>query len=306
MRAITVSAAGSPPAPSDVRRPEPGPGEVLVRVQSASLNGFDAATVSGMLTGLMEHRYPLVPGKDFAGVVEAVGEGATRFGVGDAVLGVVMRPYIGDGSLAELVAVHEQSGITAIPDGMDVTAAGALGLAGTAALDSLAAVAPHRGETLLVVGATGGVGAIAVQYAAASGAVVIATARPGAEEAVVRELGAHHVVDPAGDLPAQVRALAPDGVDAALHLAGDLAEVVSLTAPAGRVASTLVFGPDHDPKVTPIYADPTPATLERLAADATAGRIRVPIRHTYALDDVPQAMADFTAGTIGKLAVRVP
>src|SRR4051794_15557394 len=128
MRAIVLSGPGAALAASDVPAPHPRPGEVLVRVRASSLNGFDAATMSGMLAGLMEHRYPLVPGKDFAGTVEAVGDGATRFGVGDPVLGVVMRPYIGDGSFAELVALGEEYAITGIPQGLDVRVAGALGL----------------------------------------------------------------------------------------------------------------------------------------------------------------------------------
>lgn len=113
------------------------------------------------------------------------------------------------------------------------------------------------------------------------------------------------MVDHAGDLTAQIRVIAPDGVDAALHFAGDLAAVLTFIGPKGRVASTLVFGPNHDPAVTPIIADHTSSTLDRLAADAAGGRIRVPISRTYALDEIPEAMADFTAGTLGKLAVSV-
>jgi len=131
-----------------------------------------------------------------------------------------------------------------------VAAAGALGLAGTAALDAVQAVAPRSGEAVLISGATGGVGAIAIQYAVAAGARVIATAQPGPEADFVRDLGADHVVDYTGDLAAQVRAVAPDGVAAAVHLAGDGAQVAGLLADGGRMASTLGYGPDQHPGAT--------------------------------------------------------
>ncbi|WP_220137789.1 alcohol dehydrogenase catalytic domain-containing protein [Streptomyces himalayensis] len=122
------------------------------------MNGFDIATAAGYLQGMMEHRFPLVVGKDFAGTVEALGEGVDGFAVGDAVFGVAMKPYLGTGALAEYVFASAAYGVTRIPAGLAVPDAGALGLAGTAALDSLNAVAPAEGETVLVSGATGGVG----------------------------------------------------------------------------------------------------------------------------------------------------
>ncbi|MGP3921094.1 alcohol dehydrogenase catalytic domain-containing protein [Nonomuraea sp. 10N515B] len=180
---------------------------MLVRVQASSLNGFDVSVVAGRWAGMMEHRFPVVLGMDFAGTVAAVGESVTRFAVGDPVFGVVAKAFLGDGGFGEYVVVGEQHGVTVRPDGADVAAAGALGLAGTAAVDALDAVAPQAGETVLISGATGEVGAIAIQYAAAAGAKVIATAGPGAGTDFVRGLGATDVVDHTGDLAAQVRAI---------------------------------------------------------------------------------------------------
>ena len=305
MRAIAVHDYGTPPVLSDVPKPTPGPGEVLVRVRASSINGFDVAVAAGMLKGMMEHRFPVVLGKDFAGVVEALGEGASRFGPGDEVFGAVMKPFLGDGGLGEYLVVGEQYGITRVPGGLDLQAAGALGLAGSAALDTIAAVAPAPGDYVLISGATGGVGAIAVQYAKAAGAIVIATARPGAEEEFVRGLGAAHTVDYGGDLTAQVRAIAPDGVTAVAHLAGDAGRLAGLLAAGGRLASTLGFGPEQHPAAVAVMASPEAATLDRLAADAAGGRLRVPITRTYTLEEAPQALADFAAGSLGKLAVTV-
>ena len=305
MRAVVVSEPGAKPAPTEVPTPQPGAGEVLVRVQASSVNGFDLSVAAGHVVGMMEHRYPLVLGKDFAGTVEAVGDAVTRFAVGDTVFGVVTKPYLGDGGFGEYVTVPEQIGITTLPEAADVAAAGALGLAGTAAADALDAVAPQHGETVLISGATGGVGAIAIQYAAAAGARVIATARPGAETEFVRGLGATDVVDYTGDLPAQVRAITPGGVDVAVHLAGDGATVAGLLTEKGRLASTIGFGADQHPAATFIMANPTADTLDRLAADLAAGRLTVPVARSYPLADVPAAFADFATGTLGKIAIVV-
>lgn len=305
MKAIVTSDQGSHPRLAEVPTPQPGPGEVLVKVQASSVNGFDTAVAAGYLTGMMEHRYPVVLGKDFAGTVEAVGDGVTDFTIGDAVFGVVTKPFLGDGGFGEYVTVLAEIGIAALPDGTDPAAAGALGLAGTAAADALAAVSPQAGETVLVSGATGGVGAIAIQYAAAAGARVIATARPGEEADFVCGLGAVETVDYTGDVAAQVRQITPDGVDVVLHLAGDGAALAQLLTDKGRLASTLGLGADQHPAATAIMATPSTATLDRLAADLAAGRLRVPIVRTYQLEEVPAAFGDFATGTLGKIAITV-
>src|SRR5438876_883040 len=142
MRAVTLDSVPATPAVGEVDLPRPEAGELLVKVAVSSVNGFDAATAAGYLQQLMEHRFPLVVGKDFAGTVEALGEGVEGFGVGEAVFGVVMKPFLGTGSLAECVTVPAGYGVAAIPEGLAVRDAGALGLAGTAALDSVNAVAP--------------------------------------------------------------------------------------------------------------------------------------------------------------------
>jgi len=304
MRAIVLEDFSSPLRLMDVPTPAPGPDEVLVRVHASSLNGFDAAVAAGWLQGIMEHRFPVVMGKDFAGTVEATGDAVTRFAVGDTVFGVVMKPYVGDGGLAEYVTVSEQYGIAMVPNGLDLDDAGALGLAGTAARDTWAAVAPAGDTGVLISGATGGVGSIAVQYAAGAGARVIATARPGTATDFVRELGADHVVDYTAELDGQVREIAPDGVPAIIHLAGDLVQLAGLLAAGGRMSTALGFAGDQPEGVIAVNADPSTDILTRLAADA-ARDLRVPITRTYALADAPQALTDFTTGKLGKLAITI-
>jgi NADPH:quinone reductase-like Zn-dependent oxidoreductase len=294
---------------TELETPRPEAGELLVKVAASSLNGIDAATAAGYLQGMMEHRFPLVVGKDFAGTVEALGEGVDGFAVGDAVFGVVAKPYLGTGSLAQYVTVPAAYGVVPIPEGLSVWDAGALGLAGTAALDSLNAVALATDETVLISGATGGVGALAVQIAGTGGAKVIATARAGAEAEFVAGLtdAEVHLVDFTGDLEAQVRALAPGGVDTVVHLAGDGILLAGLLRPGGRLVSTAGFNPgaveDQDVTVHVLRADPNAQTLNALAEGAASGALRVPVTAVYPLEQAPDAFAAFGAGTLGKLAI---
>jgi NADPH:quinone reductase-like Zn-dependent oxidoreductase len=310
MRAFVLPDFERQPTLADIPMPEAKPGEVLVRVHAASVNGVDLSIASGQLQGMLEYRFPVVLGKDFAGTVEAVGTGVTGFAAGDRVFGVVSDPSpLSSRSFAEYLAVPAGPNLTRVPEGVDFATAGVLGLAGSAALQAVDAVAPAAGETVLISGATGGVGAYAVQLVAARGATVIATAMPGDEENFVRDLGASHAVDYTGDVAEQVREIRPGGVEAVLHFAGDGAALGELLVEGGRLASTLIMSPDQLPvpnaSVSGVFANPDAATLDRLAAEVAAGRLKTPIQRTYQLDKVGQAMADFAAGTRGNLAIAL-
>src|SRR3954449_10814222 len=190
MRAAALTEAGASPSVVDLEVPEPGEGEVRVRVQAASVNGFDLSVASGRVLVMMEHLFPLVLGKDFAGTVDAVGEGVDGYAVGDRVFGVVTKPALGDGSFGEYVTVPVAVGITHLPEQIDFAEGAALGLAGVAAVMAVDGAELQSGQTVLVAGAPGGVGNQAVQLAARAGATVIATASTPEEQALVRELGA--------------------------------------------------------------------------------------------------------------------
>ncbi|HEX5568329.1 MAG TPA: NADP-dependent oxidoreductase [Streptomyces sp.] len=314
MRALTLDSVPSAPAVTEVEAPRPEAGELLVSVAASSVNGFDAATAAGFFLGRREHRFPLVLGKDFVGTVEELGAGVVDFEPGDAVFGVVMKPFLGTGSLAEYVTVPADYGVAHLPAGLAATDAAALGLAGTAAWDGVTALAVRPGETVLISGASGGVGAFAVQYAAARGAKLLVTALPGPESDFVRQLAGTemHVLDYSGgtdDVAVQARRAAPQCVDAVLHLAGDGALLASLLRAGGRFVSTIGFGPESvgDPSVTAhaVMARPNRATLERLAADVIAGTIRVPVTAAYPLERAPEAFEAFTAGAMGKIVITM-
>ncbi len=310
VKAFVLPAFDVPPTMADLPTPEPQAGEVLVRVHAASVNGIDLSIASGRLQGMLEYEFPVVLGKDFAGTVEVVGAGVTGLAIGDRVFGVVSDPSpLSSRSFAEYLVVPAGPNLTRIPEGVDVTSAGVLGLAGAAALQAVDAIAPMAGETVLISGATGGVGAYAIQLVAARDATVIATARPGEDTEFVRALGASHSIDYTGDVQVQVRAIRPNGVDAVLHFAGDGAQFGAVLVPGGRLASTLIMSPEQLPlpnaRVSSIFASSDAATLDRLAAEVAAGRLKTPIQQTYTLDQVGEAFAAFGAGTRGKLAVSI-
>jgi NADPH:quinone reductase len=257
---------------------------------------------------MMEHRFPVVLGKDFAGTVEAVGPGVDTVQVGDRVFGVVTKADLGDGGFGEYVTAPAAFAAK-VPDGLDVATAGALGLAGTAAHDAVEALNVRDGETVLVAGATGGVGAVATQLLKARGAHVIATASTEDEVSFVLAHGADDTVDYRDDIVAGVNEKRPEGVDAVLHLAGNGVELAGLLAPGGRIASTLGITAEQvgrdDLTVTAVAASPTTETLDKLGAAVVDGSLRLPIEATYDLADVPQAFVAFGSGTLGKLAVRI-
>ncbi|HEY2812648.1 MAG TPA: NADP-dependent oxidoreductase [Acidimicrobiales bacterium] len=309
MRAIAIDDYTGPPTlHADLPVPQPAEGEIVVRIGASSVNGFDIAVAHGRLKGVMEHRFPVVLGRDYAGTVETVGLGVEHLAPGDEVLGVVMGSILGQGTFGEYVAAPAAFAARR-PDGLDVETAGGIGLAAATALNSLDAAMPSKGETVLISGATGGVGAHAVQLAAARGARVIATAGPGEEAKFVRDLGASDAVDHHGDLTAAVRSLSADGVDAVIHLAGDAVMLAALCKPGGRIASTIGLTAEQtgrdDIHVTAVMAMPTTATLEQLAAAVVDGTLRVPVQRTYELEATPQALEDFAGSKRGKLVIRI-
>jgi NADPH:quinone reductase-like Zn-dependent oxidoreductase len=303
MKAMAIDGFGDPPSLHDLPVPEPGEGEVLVRVRASSVNGLDVAVAGGYRPGMTEPHFPVVLGRDFAGTVEAAGPGVRSLLPGDAVFGVIAETMLGDGAFAEYAKAPEAH-TARVPAGLDLTTAGALGLAGTAALAAIDAVAPLAGERLLISGTTADVGRFAAQLAEASGAYVVATPRPDEADAYLRDLGARDTVD----LPLVVVALRGSGIHVVVHLAGDGLELADLLVPGARMTSPPGWPGDQVGRAvqaTPVRALPSTQILGRLAADVVDGQLTVPVQRTYALADVPRALADFEAGTRGKLAISV-
>lgn len=313
MKAYAIPSPDEPASLMTLPDPEVGPRYVRIAIRAASVNGFDVFQANGYLLAMMEHRFPAVIGRDFAGVVEATGADVTGVAVGDEVIGFVpSMPPLEHGSFAEQISASDLV-LATKPAGLDFDVAAALPLAGSAALDLLDAVDVKVGDTILIVGATGGVGTLAVQLAAQRGAVVIATARPD-EEAFVRDLGATHTVDySAGGVVEAVRALYPNGVTAVIDLVDQtdaLTEVGAVVRSGGRVATLLgaahieVFS-GRGVVASNVNAAPTVAKLRDLAERVASGQLRVVIQDVHPLDRAAEAIAAFQAGTRGKLVLQV-
>jgi len=315
MRAITLDGFDSVPALRQLPDPEiSAPDQVLVRVHAASINPFDRMVAAGALKGMMEHQFPVILGRDLAGVVEAVGPAVTRYAVGDEVFGFVGGMVLHDGSFADYFLSPEDTFIARKPARLDFLQAAALPVAGVAALLAVDAVQPGPGDVVLVVGATGGVGGYAVQLAAERGATVIATARPG-DEAFVRDLGAAETVDyTGGDLAAAVRARHPQGIQALVDAVDDadaFSALAALVAPGGRAASVVGAANveqlgEAGVSAANVMGQPDPALLGRLAELADSGKLRVPIQRVYPLDQATEGLDHGRSGHVrGKLAVAV-
>jgi len=307
-RALAVAARGSAPALQEVSVADPGPGQARVAVDAASVNGIDAMTAAGYLWDMLPHEFPVVLGRDFAGTVESVGDAVSGLSVGDRVAGVITAMTLGVGAVTELITVDADS-LATVPDSVTAVQAAAIGLAGVTAVDLISALQLTSDDVVLVAGATGGVGVFAVQLAAASGATVLATARPGEGSDLVRALGAAVAVDHTGDLAAAVGDAAPGGITAVVHGAGDVAQLASLLQPKGRFASALGATDEqvgrNDVTVTAVMATATVAKLRTLLDAVDAGTLRVPVARVYPFDQSAQAIADFAGHKLGKLVVAV-
>ena len=313
MRAFHVPAPGRPPRLGGLPVPEIAEGTVLVRVWAAGLNPIDNLIAAGMLAGMLSHEYPLVLGRDAAGVVEAVGDGVDHVRVGDEVLGhILLAASLRHGTLAEYARLPAAA-VVLRPDGLDVIRAAALPLAAVTALAAVDVVAPHPGQVVLVNGAGGGVGSFAVQLLAARGATVVATASPTSRDRLLTH-GASAVVDyTVTSVVEQVRAAFPAGVDALVNLVGYTAADVPLGAvrPGGTVASTTGAPDDRALSAAGLVGGavngrPERETLAPLAEQAAAGHLHVHVATVLPLDRAADGLAAIAAGQAhGKIVVTI-
>jgi NADPH:quinone reductase-like Zn-dependent oxidoreductase len=293
--------------------PEIGAGEVLIRVRAAGVNPFDWKVADGELEDELEHRFPLIPGFDAAGVVERVGAGVTELAAGDEVYGYLFKPLIGGGTYAEYVSAPAAI-VAKKPESVDFTEAAALPVPGLTAMDLVDAVDPKEGETVLIVGATGGVGSYAVQLATRRGARVIATARQ-ANEAFARELGATETVDHTRrDIVDAVRMTHPGGIEAIIDVVSErdvLGRMAGLVREGGRLASS-VYAADVESfaqrgiKATNIGVHPDARRLEELSRMVDAGELTVRLERTFPLERAPEALGESRTGHVrGKIVLLV-
>ncbi|MCI0571139.1 MAG: NADP-dependent oxidoreductase [Myxococcaceae bacterium] len=293
--------------------PEVGPDEVLIRVDLAGVGSWDPSEREGELASYTEREaaFPYVLGSDGAGTVVAVGSRVRRFRVGDAVYAYGFLNPKG-GFYAEYVAVKADN-VAPFPKGLTPEQAGALAVDGLTALEGVDdALKVREGTTLLVFGASGGVGHLAVQLAKRLGARVLAVASGKDGVALARRTGADAAVDGHGeDVKRAVQEFAPEGLDAVLVFAHGrgLDDALAAVRDGGRVAWPNGVEPAPKPraglKATAYDGLPSPEAYARLNRLIESGPFHVEVQQVYRLEDAARAHQAVSQHHLGKVALRI-
>ncbi|MDZ8136205.1 MAG: NADP-dependent oxidoreductase [Nostoc sp. DedQUE04] len=284
-------------------------GEVLIRIEIAGVGIWDAMEREGDLV-YNEVHFPRVLGGECAGTIVAIGDGVERFAVGDR---VYAQSFMNDkgGSYAQYVVVSEKT-VASIPDGLDMLMAGGLPIAGITALNNLLALGIGSETKLMLWGASGGVGHVALQLAKRMGAHVFAIASGADGVELCKQLGADEAVDGrADDVAQRARAFAPDGFDAALVLVGGdtVQSTLSLVRQGGIVSFPNGVMPEPkapdgvELKKANGFADPM--LLDELNRLIGIGEFQVHIAQTFALSEAAQAQDAMKQHYLGKIVLRV-
>ena len=323
MRAMVIDRFGGPEVLrlAEVPVPEPGPGEVLIRVSHAGVNPADWKCREGWLAPFFEYRFPFVLGFDLAGVVVQVGEGSTGFAPGDRVLAYSRQGQGEWGSYAEYVTASVD-GVAHLPPELGEAEAAAIPTAAITAWEGLfEAGRLGAGQKVLVHGGAGGVGSYAIQLARHAGAEVAATCGP-ANQDYVRDLGAALAVDYRdGDVGAKLAHWAPHGVDLILDAVGcgSLQRAPEMVKRGGIIASVATLVADEIPHDAELAAErgihlvPTMSSyarsgtqLRQLVALFGKGELRSPPLSILPLSEAAEAHRRVQSGHVrGKIVLRV-
>ncbi|HET6358892.1 NADP-dependent oxidoreductase [Streptomyces sp.] len=298
--AITFSEYGAPDVltVSEVEPPQPGPGQVRIRVRATAVNSIDVRLRAGKMQGFFPVEFPVVPGWDVAGVVDAVGEGATA-SIGDEVFGVAS---VGGYSQYALLDQPVEK-----PEGLSFETAAAMVTVGEAAYRALRHLGVKEGRTLLIHGAGGSVGSIAVQLAVVRGVTVVGTV---AEQDIERVTGLGALAVLYGEGWVEQVMAAADEVDLVFDAcgAGVLPDSVALVGDAGKVITIAdPSAQQHGVRFTGMDpADRFPQALPLLADLIVAGKLDVPIWRAYPLAEAARAHADIEANRNQGKVVLLP
>jgi NADPH:quinone reductase-like Zn-dependent oxidoreductase len=301
MKAARFSQFGGPEVLEivDLPDPHPGPGQIRVAVHAAGINPSDWKARKGELGGQL----PQTTGRDVAGVADEIGEGVTDVAVGDRVFGF-SGGSVGAGA-AELALLSDYA---PIPPSLDFAEAAALPVVLETATRALDALGAGAGKTLLINGASGGIGSVAVQLAVARGARVIGIASPGNHD-YLRSLGAEAVGYGAG-LAGRVRAAAPGGADLALDVAGSgvLPELIELTGGPQHVVTVADFAGAQEYGVRFSRGEDGRAlhAIAEIGDLIESGRFSLPVVQTFPLGEIAAAHRVSEDGHVrGKLVLLV-
>lgn len=293
MRAIVITAFGGPDRLTLVHMPvpTPGPNEVLIRVQAAGVGLWDVKAREGRVIIQGQH-FPLILGWESAGIIEQVGENVMEFHPGDAVISYTYRAGIGH--YAEYVSAPTDL-VALAPSSVDASHAAALPVNGLTAYQTITeALSLRAGETLLITGAAGGTGTLAVQLAARLGAHVIATAS-AANRDYLFALGASQVIDyRQTNVVAEVRAVHPEGIDAVLDCVGGETAAQSLETlrDGGRLVSIVDLQqvkPSRNISTDLVYVREDGQQLAKLSRLVDAGELTLQLDHIFPLEEARRA-----------------
>lgn len=291
-----------------LERPEPGEGEVLVRVKAAGVNPVDAAIAKGMLQQAVPAKFPAIPGWDLAGVVEERGHAARRFDEGDEVYAYARRPTVQHGTFAEYVALPECY-LARRPQTITMTEAGGIPLVGLTAYQALFQAGDlSEGDTLLILGASGGVGTLAIQLAKTAGATVIGVAGKR-NQAYMKELGADETIDyAAGNVGEAVRAAVREDIDFIFHCSrGDsLDQSIDTLKSGGQLVSITNSQPGvrDDIRFEYVFVEPNARQLKHLQELVDENSIKIPVSKTFGLEDTGKAIREIESlHTRGKTVI---
>lgn len=287
MRAAAFTEFGGPEVLKAMELPEPhaGPGQVRVRVMAAGVQHFDCSIRSGWTPSYgVTVSFPQIPGNEFAGIVDEVGDGVTSFPVGSEVLGFsILNSY------AEYVVVGADQ-IAPKPRSMSWEAAGGLTGNGQGAHIALKAIGVGPGDTVLINGAAGSLGSIAVQLAREWGAGKVIGTGSEYNHDYIRSLGAEPITYEAG-LADRLRRLAPDGIDCAFDTAGGegLEAAVELVADKSRICTFYAYDRIEELGLRIVRGERTAARLAELADLHVQGKLSLHIRQVFPLERAADA-----------------
>lgn len=294
----------------ELDKPKPGEGEVLIRIKAAGVNPVDAFATQGMLNDAIPSHFPAIPGWDVAGVVEECGHSAKRFNKGDEVYAYARRPVIQHGTFAEYIALPE-SYLAKRPQLISMEEAGGIPLVGLTAYQAIFDAGQMKeGQTLLILGASGGVGTMAIQLAKAHGIKVIGVASESNHN-YMKELGADITIDYNDNhVGKAVAEIEPNGVDMIFHCSRG--EVLNQVMESGvlKENGNLISITNRNPEINDdvnfqyVFVEPNAVQLQYIQKLTDEGRIKVHLSKTYSLEEAGQALKDVqTLHTRGKLII---
>lgn len=288
--------------------PQLNEGDVLVRIEAAGVNPVDAAISRGYLKEKIPHELPVIPGWDLAGTVAERGFGARRFETGDEVYAYARRPLVRWGTFAEYTVLPE-SYLSLRPKNISVEEAGAIPLAGLTAYQSLYYAGNlQENQKVLILGASGGVGSMAIQLAKAKNAYVIGVASEKNHD-YMNGLGADETIDYTdNDVGEAVKAVQPDGVDLIFDCADGetLDQSITTLKSEGKLVSILNTGEELDQSINfeYVFVEPNSHQLDHLRELTESGKLAVKISESYPLEETDLALNQIeTLHTTGKIVI---